>query len=50
MPTTPNLSRRAFLSGSAAVGAAAVVGGLGGVAIATAADDKAPAIKVATRW
>lgn len=47
MPTTPNLSRRAFLSGSAAVGAAAVVGGLGGVAIATAAEDKSPAIKVA---
>ncbi len=47
MPLSPHLSRRAFLGGSAAVGAAAIVGGFGGVAIAHAADDEAPAIKVA---
>ena len=46
-PTTPHLSRRAFLGGSAAVGAAAVVGGLGGVAIASAApDDRRPSVAV----
>ena len=46
-PTSPNLSRRAFLGGSAAVGAAAVVGGLGGVAIAAAApEERGPTLAV----
>jgi len=47
MPTAPNVSRRAFLTGSAAVGAAAVVGGLGGVAIAAAApEERGPRITI----
>ena len=41
-----NISRRAFLSGSAAVGVAAVAGGIGGVAIATAAETKPPKLVV----
>jgi deferrochelatase/peroxidase EfeB len=38
MSPTRNLSRRDFLAGSAVVGAAAVAGGIGGLAIATAAE------------
>jgi deferrochelatase/peroxidase EfeB len=48
MPTPPSLSRRAFLTGSAAVGVAAVAGGVGGVALATAAEGRAPAVAVPT--
>ena len=46
MPSAPNLSRRAFLSGSAAVGVAAVAGGVGGVALATATETRAPGVVV----
>ena len=46
MPSAPNLSRRAFLTGSAAVGVAAVAGGVGGVALATATETRAPGVVV----
>ncbi len=41
-----NISRRAFLGGSAAVGVAAVAGGIGGVALATAAEARTPKLVV----
>ena len=46
MPGAPNLTRRVFLTGSAAVGVAAVAGGVGGVALATAAEPKTPTVAV----
>ena len=43
-PRSPHISRRAFLGGTAGVGAAAVVGGLGGVALASASETHGPTL------